>query len=128
MYYPSHFVDMDSELHSMPRGCETSRLLRKQLLEEHEQGLELERMRLAELQLHRKPPVTQPYYGYSMDGLKVSEERFNYLLDVLSSGSASDDGKPRHTDTYTDQESGQALNLPESPFASPIGSGISTIT
>lgn len=33
-----------------------------------------------------------------------SAERFDYLLDVLSSGSASDDGKRRHTDTYTDQE------------------------
>lgn len=33
-----------------------------------------------------------------------SAERFNYLLDVLSNGSASDDGKPRHTDTHTDQE------------------------
>lgn len=87
-----------------------------------------------------------------------SAERFEYLLDVLSSGSASDDSKPRHADTYTDQEryeltsgretpiqksydligfltgvsfcflffSSQALNLPESPFASPIVSGIST--
>ncbi|KAG2682538.1 hypothetical protein I3843_11G195400 [Carya illinoinensis] len=131
--YSPHFADMESELHAMPRGCETSRLLRKQLIEEQEQALELERMRLADLQLARKSTISQPYFGY-IDGLKVSDdplnlpsaERFNYLLDVLSNGSASDDGKPRHTDTHTDQES-QSLNLPESPFASPIGSSISTV-
>ncbi|XP_040986597.1 zinc finger CCCH domain-containing protein 18-like isoform X5 [Juglans microcarpa x Juglans regia] len=131
--YSPNYVDMESELHAMPRGCETSRLLRRQLMEEQEQALELERMRLAELQLARKSTISQPYFGY-MDGLKVSDdplnlpsaERFNYLLDVLSNGSASDDGKPRHTDTHTDQES-QSINLPESPFASPIASSISTV-
>ncbi|KAF5479034.1 hypothetical protein F2P56_005541 [Juglans regia] len=131
--FSPHYVDMESELHAMPRGCETSRLLRRQLMEEQEQALELERMRLAELQLARKSTISQPYFGY-MDGLKVSgdplnlpsAERFNYLLDVLSNGSASDDGKPRHTDTHTDQES-QSINLPESPFASPIASSISTV-
>ena len=34
-----------------------------------------------------------------------SAERFNYLLDVLNSGSTGDDSKPGHTDTsYSDQE------------------------
>ncbi|XP_062169150.1 zinc finger CCCH domain-containing protein 18-like isoform X2 [Alnus glutinosa] len=137
MYYSSHYADMDSELHAMARGCETSRLLRKQLMEDQEQVLELERRRLAELQLARKHPASQPYFGYSSDGFKVSHvpadpfdfpsaERFNYLLDVLNSGSASDDN--RHIDTsHTDPESSQTLNLPESPFASAIASGISTV-
>jgi hypothetical protein len=144
----------------VPRGYETSRLLRKQLMEEQEQALELERRHLAELQLARKQPAGQTYFGYSMDDLKVSNgilfyqfvcfsfvlifigwfacfsfyifffrimvflvliliqiiayadplnfpsaERFNYLLDVLNSGSAGDDSKPGHTDTsYSDQE------------------------
>ncbi|XP_059442401.1 zinc finger CCCH domain-containing protein 18-like isoform X3 [Corylus avellana] len=136
MYYSPHYADMDSELHAMARGCETSRLLRKQLMEEQEQALELERRHLAELQLARKLPASPPYFGYSSDGFKVSHdpfefpsaERFNYLLDVLNSGSASDDSKLRHTDaSRTDPESNQALNLPESPFASAIASGISTV-
>nr|QEE59955.1 nucleic acid binding [Betula platyphylla] len=139
IYYSPHYADMDSELHAMARGCETSRLLRKQLMEEQEQVLELERRRLAELQLARKLPASQPYFGYSSDGFKVSHvpadpfdfpsaERFNYLLDVLNSGSASDDIKHRHTDaSHADPESSQALNLPESPFASAIASGISTV-
>ena len=56
----------------VPRGYETSRLLRKQLMEEQEQALELERRHLAELQLARKHPAGQTYFGYSMDDLKVS--------------------------------------------------------
>ncbi|KAM3696229.1 hypothetical protein ACJW31_06G022500 [Castanea mollissima] len=137
MYYSTHYVEMDSELHSMPREFETSRLLRKQLIEQ-EHAFELERRHLAELQLACKPPASQPHFGYSMDGLKVSNvhadpfnfpsaERFSYLLDVLNGGSTGDDSTPGHTDTYTDSESNQVLNLPESPFASPIASGISTV-
>lgn len=79
-YVDHSLYDVELIAFLVPRGCETSRLLRKQLMEEHEQGLELERMRLAELQLPRKPPVTQPYYGYSMDGLKVSEGILLYLF------------------------------------------------
>nr|DAD23607.1 TPA_asm: hypothetical protein HUJ06_025070 [Nelumbo nucifera] len=133
MYYPSHLLEMDPELHSMPRLCDNSRILRKQIMEEHEQALELERRRLTELQLAPKALSHQPYFGY-MDELKLSEDhndfpsadRFNYLLDVLNNGSTSDD-KTRHTGTnYSDQES-QGINLPESPFASPIASSISTV-
>ncbi|KAJ4975883.1 hypothetical protein NE237_000989 [Protea cynaroides] len=135
-YYSSHFLEMESEFQPMPRVCNNSRLFRKQLIEEHEQVLELERRRLSELQLMPKQ-LTQPYFGYSVDDLKLAEasvdhnefpsaERFNYFLDVLNNGSTSDD-KARHTiANYTEQES-QGINLPESPFASPIGSSISTV-
>ncbi|KAG2678211.1 hypothetical protein I3760_12G132900 [Carya illinoinensis] len=73
MYYSPHYVNVDSELHAMPRGYETPRSLRKQLMEEQERAFELERMRLAGLQLAQKPPINQPYFGYSMEGLKVSD-------------------------------------------------------
>lgn len=41
-------------------------------MEDQEQVLELERRRLAELQLARKLPASQPYFGYSSDGFKIS--------------------------------------------------------
>ncbi|KAA8526592.1 hypothetical protein F0562_008205 [Nyssa sinensis] len=137
MFYGSHFLDAESELHPMPRVCDNSRLLRKQLMEEHEQALELERRHLLELQLAPKAMNHYPYFGYSMDDAKfsgahaeqaefASAERFNCLLNVLNNGSTSKD-KVRHIGTnYSDQGSSQGVNLPESPFASPIGSGIST--
>ncbi|KAF5730495.1 zinc finger CCCH domain-containing protein 18-like isoform X2 [Tripterygium wilfordii] len=134
-YYPHRGADMDTEFYSMPRGYETSRLFRKQHMEEHDQALELERRHLAELQVARKHAANHPYYDYSTDERKLSEARFNmpsgdrfsYLLGVLSSGSPNDD-KIRHTETNrTDQVSNQVLNLPESPFASPLTSSISSL-
>ncbi|GMP53713.1 hypothetical protein CsSME_00019100 [Camellia sinensis var. sinensis] len=140
MYCGSHFFDPECELHSMPRVCDNSRLLKKHLMEEHEQALELEGRHFSELQLAPKAMNHHhQYFGYPMDELKLSEARaeqsefqsadgFNYLLDVLNNGSTTDDNV-RHINTnYNDQESGQGLNLPDSPFAPPIGSSISTVT
>lgn len=135
MYFPSHYIDMDSELNLMARGSETSRLLRKQFIEDQEQSLEHERKRLAELQLVRRPLGNQPCFGYCIDDLKVSEdhskfpsaEQFNYLLDVLNSNSISDDKSMPAGSNYAEHESSQGLNLPESPFASPMASSISTV-
>uniref|UniRef100_A0A2P2JL63 Zinc finger CCCH domain-containing protein 18 isoform X4 n=1 Tax=Rhizophora mucronata TaxID=61149 RepID=A0A2P2JL63_RHIMU len=129
-----HFTDGDSEFNSVPRSCENSRLFRKQLLEEHEQAFEFERRRFSEPQLAPKPLSHHSHFGYSMDELKFSEdqgdfpsaERFNYLLDVLNNGSTSED-KLRHINTKYHEQDSQGLNLPESPFAAPIGSGISTV-
>ncbi|XP_062077663.1 zinc finger CCCH domain-containing protein 18-like isoform X3 [Humulus lupulus] len=129
-YYSSHYSDLDSEFQSIARGFENSRMIRKQLMEQ-ERALELETVRLRE-----KPMNDQSYFGYSMDDRKLSEgaegqfnlpssEQFTYLFDVFNCGSTSDD-KFKHTDTNADQE-GQALNLPDSPFASSRANGISTV-
>ncbi|XP_026407328.1 zinc finger CCCH domain-containing protein 18-like isoform X4 [Papaver somniferum] len=136
MYFPN-FLDMDHEL----QAIEHSRLLRKQMiLEEQEQALEYERRRLAEFQLATKPLAHTPYFGYTNDELRFSEacadhndfqsaNRFGYMLDMLQNGSTSDDNARHPNNNYTDQESQGGLNLPESPFATPIpASGISTAT
>ncbi|KAE8668725.1 Zinc finger CCCH domain-containing protein 18 [Hibiscus syriacus] len=143
MYYGPHFIDGDSELQSMPRAYDNSMLFRKQLIDDHEQALEFERRHFSKLQLTPKQYMTsQIYFGYSMDELKHTDvlacadkaadfqtyERFNYLLDVLNTGSTSEDKVNHISTSYNDQDSSQGLNLPESPFASPIGSGISTVT
>lgn len=68
----------------MVRVCDNSRLLRRQLIEEHEQALELEWGHLSELQLTPKPLSRHPYFGYSMDELKFSEGliSFGFLKSV----------------------------------------------
>ncbi|XP_065868951.1 zinc finger CCCH domain-containing protein 54-like [Euphorbia lathyris] len=118
MYFPPHYVDIDVELHSFPRGHETSRLLRKQLIEEQEQVLEFQRRRLAGLQAARNTMGNQSYFAYSMDALKVSEDNFNFpsvkpfsfLFDALNNDPTSND-KIRLTEAnYTDQSS-QGLNI-----------------
>lgn len=69
----------------VPRACDNSRLLRKQqLMEEHEQALELERRRLSEL--HFTAKTAHPYFGYSMDEFKhhsdglLSLPKINHFL------------------------------------------------
>ncbi|CAK9155559.1 unnamed protein product [Ilex paraguariensis] len=132
MLYHSHHLDMDCELHA---SWESSRLLRKQLMEEHEHVLDLERRRLSELQLAQKSLANHSCFQSSMDELKVSEghskfpsaKRLGYLLNALNSDSASD-YDIHHTDiNHSDLERGQGHNLPDSPFASPVADSISTI-
>ncbi|KAM0955943.1 hypothetical protein ACFX2A_024775 [Malus domestica] len=139
MCYHSHLMDGDSELQAMPRVCDSARFLRKQFIEENEQALELERRRLSEMNLAVKPLSHHFYHGYSIDDFKHPEahveqaefpstEEFDYFLDVLNNGSTSDD-KISHINTnYNDQDSSQGINLPESPFATQMASGISTVT
>ncbi|XWS11312.1 hypothetical protein CRYUN_Cryun38cG0072700 [Craigia yunnanensis] len=84
MYYSPHYIDMEPERHSIPRGYATSRLFRKQFVEDPEQVFQLERRRPSETHLAQKPLANQSFFGYSMDGLKVSEglELF-YFMDIL---------------------------------------------
>ncbi|PON80719.1 Splicing factor-like protein [Parasponia andersonii] len=137
----SHFVDRDSEFPSLPRVYDNSRFLRKHLILDNEQAFELERRCFSEMNFAAKPLSHRSYYSYSMDELKLQEagteqaefpsvERFNYFLDALNNASNSEDKKLRHISTnYNDhQDSSQGVNLPESPFASAIGGGISTVT
>ncbi|GAB4846014.1 hypothetical protein Ancab_025018 [Ancistrocladus abbreviatus] len=125
-----NYWDMEPDYHSMPRGREAPRFLRRQLMEEQEQALELERMHLSELQLGRKAVPSQAYLGYNMEELNAIEDHskltsLNDLIDVLNSSSNSD--RARHASTnYSEQES-QGINLPESPFASSTASVMSTV-
>ncbi|XP_038714343.1 zinc finger CCCH domain-containing protein 18-like isoform X2 [Tripterygium wilfordii] len=133
MFYNHHFLGGDSEFYSMPRVPDNSSLLRKQLMDEHEHVLEVERRRLSDLQLAPNSLNHQSYFGYSMDEWRLSEdfpsaERLNYLLDVLNTGSNSEDKVRPFSSSYNDPDSNQGLNLPDSPFASPIRGGISTAT
>ncbi|KAL5548563.1 hypothetical protein UlMin_003794 [Ulmus minor] len=133
VYYSPNYPEMESELQSMSRAYNHS-MLRKQLIEEHEQQalLEFERRRLAELQLARKPVNNnQSYLGYSTDGLKLpkdhfnfpSSEQFDYLLDIFNNDSATDDNF-KQTDTNCTNPDSQA---PDSPFSSSLlPSSIST--
>ncbi|MCL7051933.1 hypothetical protein MKW94_030411 [Papaver nudicaule] len=135
MCYPSHFLDVhDPEDYLMPRVYDTSRLLRKQFIEEQEQSLELERRRLSEMHLATKQLVHQPYLGF-MDDVKLSEgynqytstsDRFSYFLDMLNSGSATDVKIENSSSNYCEQE-GQGIILPESPFASQITNSIPAV-
>ncbi|KVI02061.1 Nucleotide-binding, alpha-beta plait, partial [Cynara cardunculus var. scolymus] len=97
------------------RICDSSTLLKKQLLEEQqEHALESERLRFSEMQLAANP-TNQPTFGYSLEELQLSEghrgqmnfssaEQFGHLLDVLNNGSPNDDRIRQINTKYNDQE------------------------
>lgn len=131
MYNPSHYLEMEREIHSVPRQSESSSVLKKHLIEEHENMLELERRHLSQLNLVQKPLNQESYF--SREEFKLPEgldeftltDHFSYTLEALNNSSTSDD-KARTSNSYSDQES--EIDLPESPFASPpIGSSISAV-
>ncbi|KAK4491772.1 hypothetical protein RD792_002547 [Penstemon davidsonii] len=119
MYLHSHPLDIPPELQA--------RLSRRQRMEEHKHAMELETMRLSQLQLARKPLTGQSCFCHPMDEPRVPQDhakfpsggRFSYLIDILNSGSTSDD--------RSDRESGKGLNQPDIPFASKPGGGVSTV-
>ncbi|TKY46991.1 Zinc finger CCCH domain-containing protein 18 [Spatholobus suberectus] len=127
VYYSPHYVDMDTEPTSIPRSCRNPRFLRRLLIEQQEEAaLEFQRRRFAELQLAQKSFPTSPHLGFNMDGLKVSDDYFNIQSAESHSHAPSD--KARYRDNnYTDEDSNQGLNLPDSPFAFPVDSGISAV-
>ncbi|KAG4150168.1 hypothetical protein ERO13_D05G378350v2 [Gossypium hirsutum] len=131
MYYSSYY--MEPELHSIPKGYATSRLFRKQFIEDQDQIFKLQRRHSSEMHLSQKPLAHQSF-GYFMDELKVTEDQldfpsaeFNYLLEALNINTTSD-GKIKHVEMNNNDQESEGLNLPDSPFTSAIESGgISTI-
>ncbi|KAL8239362.1 hypothetical protein R6Q59_015929 [Mikania micrantha] len=122
MYYGSHNLDAESELQSISRIYENSTLLKKQLLIEE--------------QFAAKPTDKLAHIGYSLEELQLSEdqrrmdfssaEQFGHLFDVFNNDTANDERIRQINTEYNDQENSQGPNLPDSPFASPLGNGIST--
>lgn len=111
------------------------RMVRKHLMQDHDQVLESEAQRLSQLQLARKHLSNQSCFGYSMDELKLSEEDgskfpspecLNHLLDVLNYESTSDDKlKDTTTGSYFMNQERESLNLPDSPFEMPVAAASS---
>ncbi|KAJ8460551.1 hypothetical protein OPV22_033477 [Ensete ventricosum] len=126
--YPSRYVGMDHDVHSVTREGDSSSLLRNHLIEkemmmEHLSGLNLAPKRLTQ----------QHYFTHGMEDMKVAEvpsdfflDHFSYTFDAMNNGSTSDDKARQTSNPFSDQESG--VELPESPFASPpVGSSISAV-
>ncbi|CAO2833655.1 unnamed protein product [Amaranthus hypochondriacus] len=116
----------------VPR-CEAPRFLRRQLMEEQEHALEMERRRLSELQLGRKNMINRQLNGYGVEDLNaledhsnVSAEDYHCLLDVFNNCSINDNRSKHPGNCYTDNES-PGINLPESPFASTTGNSVSAL-
>ncbi|KAF7815934.1 zinc finger CCCH domain-containing protein 18-like [Senna tora] len=115
VFYPPQYLDLDSELSPMSRSCGNPRFPRRQLYEDQEQALEYQMRRLAGLQVAQQTLSDSPYPGFSLDVPKAAEDPFNY--------------QPADSLKYAvdDKPSNQELDLPESPFACLIDTGIQNL-
>ncbi|MED6149726.1 hypothetical protein PIB30_065342 [Stylosanthes scabra] len=122
--YSPHHIDMDSEVNSIPRSG-NARSLRRQLLEEQEQAIEIvemQRRRVAALQFAQNSLSTSPHFRFSTNGMRGTEDHFNFNFHPHESLSMlNDNEKSNHIDAnYSDENSSQGLDLPDSPFAFPV--------
>ncbi|XP_027342910.1 zinc finger CCCH domain-containing protein 18-like isoform X2 [Abrus precatorius] len=134
--YSTHYVDIDSEPTSISRSCRNSRFL-KRLFEQQEEALEFQRRHLAELQLAQNSVSNPPHIDFNMNRLQVSDDHFNvqsaesfFHSNVQSAESffhIPNDKAGFTNANYTDNDRNQGLNLPDSPFAFPVDSGISAV-
>ncbi|KAK9734925.1 hypothetical protein RND81_04G171800 [Saponaria officinalis] len=134
MHYSGNHHDLESEFLPMHR-CEAQapRFLRRQLMEQQEQALEMERRRISDFQLQRNNIHNRQFMNYGMEELHSfkdapnfsSVEQYQHLLQAVNNGSVTGDGSHLCAD-YTEQDS-QGINLPENPFASAIGNGIPAV-
>ncbi|KAK2441022.1 zinc finger CCCH domain-containing protein [Trifolium repens] len=123
--YSPRYVDIDAEIASSPRNCGNPRYLRR-LLEEQDRIFELERRRLAVLQISQKSLSTPPHFGINMNGSRISNDHFN--VQPTESFSYSRNDRAEYTNANnSDEESSEGLNLPDSPFSYRVDTGISAI-
>ncbi|RDX75614.1 Zinc finger CCCH domain-containing protein 18, partial [Mucuna pruriens] len=115
VHYSPHYVDINNEPTSIPRNCRNPRE------EEEEATLEFQRRRFAEMELAQRTLPTSLHLVCKMDGLKISDDHFN-VQSAESLCHAANDQVGYTDNNYTDEDSNQGLNLPDSPFSFSIHS------
>ncbi|KAK1291839.1 Zinc finger CCCH domain-containing protein 18 [Acorus calamus] len=132
--YCPHYLDMASDLPAMSRVADGPRFLRKQIFDDQELSLEFERRRMAQLQLLSKQQAQQPFYAQAspVEELNLQEGQNEvqssngyYLFDAINCATTND--IKFNSSNFSDQDSSQAVNLPESPFASTMGSSTTVV-
>lgn len=124
--YSPRYADIDAEIASSPRSCGNPRYLTRLLLEEQDRIFELQRRRLALLQIAQKSLSSPPHFGINMNASRVSDDHFN--VQATESFSYLQNEQAEYTDANnSDKDSSEGLNLPDSPFSFRIDTGISAM-
>ncbi|KAK1389128.1 zinc finger CCCH domain-containing protein 18-like [Heracleum sosnowskyi] len=127
MSYDLQFIDAECEFQPIHRTFDDSRMRRKNLIEENEHAVELERLRLYGMNLVAGHVNYQKYNGYSIDELKLLEAcaekpeftsavHSNYVLNVLNTTSDTTEEMVGAIKTKPSHQESQGLNLPDSPL------------
>lgn len=77
--YSPRYADIDAEIASSPRSCGNPRYLTRLLLEEQDRIFELQRRRLALLQIAQKSLSSPPHFGINMNASRASDGMYCIL-------------------------------------------------
>ncbi|CAL0317440.1 unnamed protein product [Lupinus luteus] len=122
--YSPHYVDFHSESPLISRRYGNHSSLVRQLMED-DKALQQRRC-LAELEFAKISLSSSPQFSTCMDGSRVSGDDLNFK--PAESFSSALNEKPNQIESdSSDENSSQELNLPDSPFAFPIESGIEAV-
>ncbi|OAY67653.1 zinc finger CCCH domain-containing protein 18-like [Ananas comosus] len=116
----SRFYEMDQNPNTTSRLCHYSEIFKKQSIEERE--YEIESKHPFDLQLTPNKPTQELFFGGGMDDLNYIEDRFSNLSIVPKNpdgGGKNDDTTRQMSNNRSDKNSAE-IDLPESPFASPL--------
>nr|CAD1837738.1 unnamed protein product [Ananas comosus var. bracteatus] len=116
----SRFYEMDQNPNTTSRLCHYSEIFKKQSIEERE--YEIESKHPFDLQLTPNKPTQELFFGRGMDDLNYIEDRFSNLSIVPKNpdgGGKNDDTTRQMSNNRSDKNSAE-IDLPESPFASPL--------
>ncbi|URD76172.1 zinc finger CCCH domain-containing protein [Musa troglodytarum] len=122
---PVYFPSQCSTLDQNPDASRCNHQMR-QLSEDYDLAIELERRRLLDLQLTAKQPKPQSYFNYGTEELKVPDDDLDHHSTIPKGGSTADHIARQTCDDYSNRNSDH-IELPDSPFASHLGSGVSAI-
>ncbi|CAD5183643.1 unnamed protein product [Musa acuminata subsp. malaccensis] len=128
VYFPSQCSATDQNPDTMLGISESDGCFQRQLSGDYDLAIELERRRLFDLQLTAKQPKPQSYFNYGMEELKVLDvaDDLDHHSTIPKSGFATDHVARQTCDNYNNRNSDH-IELPDSPFASHLGSGVSSI-
>ncbi|XP_009394378.2 zinc finger CCCH domain-containing protein 18 isoform X1 [Musa acuminata AAA Group] len=128
VYFPSQCSATDHNPDTMLGISESDGCFQRRLSGDYDLAIELESRRLFDLQLTAKQPKPQSYFNYGMEELKVLDvaDDLDHHSTIPKSGSATDHVARQTCDNYSNRNSDH-IELPDSPFASHLGSGVSSI-
>ncbi|XP_058782211.1 zinc finger CCCH domain-containing protein 18-like isoform X2 [Vicia villosa] len=116
------YVDFDAEITSSPIGCGNTRYQTRLQLDEQNRIFELQRRRLAMLQVAQRSLSSPPHLSLDTNGSRVSDDNLNVQLQPTESFSYA-----RNVIADNSNEDREGVHQPETAFAFRIDTGISAI-
>ncbi|CAL5202301.1 unnamed protein product [Lathyrus oleraceus] len=111
--YSPQYADFNAEITSSPISCGNARYQTRLRIDEQNRFFELQRRRLAMLQVAQRSFSSPPHLGINMNGPRVSDDNLNVQLQPTESFSYAGNFIANNTD----EDSREGVHQPDSAFS-----------